>query len=182
MSPSGFVPRCPTPKRSRSSSDARSSPRIPEGNEIEVPSVGDRPSRLMQQRLLGEILEPRARELFEMLRDNLRAGGRIRDTGRRNGDDRRRSAPARHAGGRRRCTSHPSRIGLSAADLEASGESGRTGIRRPRSDSFFYATSRAGTGAATKNRDWREVEVVFRESEPRSLKVVVLAAIVDGSR
>ncbi len=48
---------------------------IPEPNEIEVPSVGDRPSRLMQQRLLGEILEPRARELFEMLRDNLRAAG-----------------------------------------------------------------------------------------------------------
>jgi cell division protein FtsA len=48
---------------------------IPEQNEIEVPSVGDRPSRLMQQRLLGEILEPRARELFEMVRDNLRAAG-----------------------------------------------------------------------------------------------------------
>ncbi len=48
---------------------------IPEQNEIEVPSVGDRPSRLMQQRMLGEILEPRARELFEMLRDNLRAAG-----------------------------------------------------------------------------------------------------------
>src|SRR5215469_4171113 len=45
---------------------------IPEGNEVEVPSVGDRPSRLMPQRLLGEILEPRARELCAMLRDNLR--------------------------------------------------------------------------------------------------------------
>ncbi|MGE0404688.1 MAG: cell division protein FtsA [Candidatus Korobacteraceae bacterium] len=49
--------------------------RIPEGNEIEVPSVGDRPSRLMSQRLLGEVLEPRARELFELVRDNLRHGG-----------------------------------------------------------------------------------------------------------
>lgn len=48
---------------------------IPESNEIEVPSVGDRPSRLMSQRLLGEILEPRARELMEMLRDNLRQAG-----------------------------------------------------------------------------------------------------------
>ena len=45
---------------------------IPEANEIEVPSVGARPSRLMSQRMLGEILEPRARELFEMLRDQLR--------------------------------------------------------------------------------------------------------------
>src|SRR5882672_12234078 len=45
---------------------------IPEGNQVEVPSVGDRPSRLVAQRTVGEILEPRARELFELLRDNLR--------------------------------------------------------------------------------------------------------------
>ena len=49
--------------------------RIPEGNEIEVPSVGDRPSRMMQQRMLGEILEPRASELMELLRDHLRQAG-----------------------------------------------------------------------------------------------------------
>jgi cell division protein FtsA len=48
---------------------------VPETNEIEVPAVGDKPSRLMPQRLLSEILEPRARELFEMVRDNLRQGG-----------------------------------------------------------------------------------------------------------
>ncbi len=49
--------------------------KVPEQNEIEVPAVGDRPSRLMQQRFLAEIIEPRARELFEMLRDNLRHAG-----------------------------------------------------------------------------------------------------------
>lgn len=48
---------------------------IPDGNEVEVPSVGDRPSRLVSQRMVGEILEPRARELFEMVRDNLRHAG-----------------------------------------------------------------------------------------------------------
>jgi cell division protein FtsA len=48
---------------------------IPEGNEVEVPSVGDRPSRLMSQRLVAEILEPRAREVFEMMRDALRQSG-----------------------------------------------------------------------------------------------------------
>ena len=48
---------------------------IPEGNEVEVPSVGDRPSRMMRQRMVGEILEPRARELFELLRENLRQAG-----------------------------------------------------------------------------------------------------------
>ncbi|HUM04268.1 MAG TPA: cell division protein FtsA [Terriglobales bacterium] len=48
---------------------------IPEGNEVEVPSVGDRPSRLLPQRMVGEILEPRARELFELIRENLRHAG-----------------------------------------------------------------------------------------------------------
>jgi cell division protein FtsA len=48
---------------------------VPEGNEVEVPSVGDRPSRLMPQRIVAEILEPRARELFEMMRDKLRESG-----------------------------------------------------------------------------------------------------------
>ena len=50
---------------------------IPEGNEVEVPSVGDRPSRMVQQRFVGEILEPRARELFEMMRVNLRQAGML---------------------------------------------------------------------------------------------------------
>jgi len=49
--------------------------RIPGQNEIEVPSVGERPARMMRQRELGEILEPRARELMVMLRDNLRHAG-----------------------------------------------------------------------------------------------------------
>ena len=49
--------------------------RIGEQNEIEVPSVGDRPPRMMRQRELGEILEPRARELMELLRNNLRHAG-----------------------------------------------------------------------------------------------------------
>jgi cell division protein FtsA len=49
--------------------------RISEQNEIEVPSVGERPARLMRQRELGEILEPRARELMELLRENLRHAG-----------------------------------------------------------------------------------------------------------
>ncbi len=49
--------------------------KVAEGNEIEVTAVGDRPSRLMPQRLLSEVIEPRARELFEMLRDHLRHAG-----------------------------------------------------------------------------------------------------------
>jgi cell division protein FtsA len=60
---------------------------VPPGNEIEVggnltfgslggaPGGGGQAPRLVRQRFLAEILEPRARELFTMLRDNLRQGG-----------------------------------------------------------------------------------------------------------
>ncbi|QHN04448.1 cell division protein FtsA [Granulicella sp. WH15] len=56
---------------------------VPQLAEIEVGgslttggiSGGAQQSRLVRQRFLAEILEPRARELFTMLRDNLRAGG-----------------------------------------------------------------------------------------------------------
>jgi cell division protein FtsA len=47
---------------------------VPESNEIEVPLVNGG-TKLMPQRLLAEIIEPRARELFEYVRDNLRQGG-----------------------------------------------------------------------------------------------------------
>ncbi|PYP85549.1 MAG: cell division protein FtsA [Candidatus Angelobacter sp. Gp1-AA117] len=51
------------------------SSKVPESNEIEVPAVGDRPSRLMPQRFLAEILEPRAVELCELMRDHLQHAG-----------------------------------------------------------------------------------------------------------
>lgn len=55
---------------------------VPQLNEIEIGgglfssgASGGYPARLVRQRFLAEILEPRARELFTMLRDNLRQGG-----------------------------------------------------------------------------------------------------------
>ena len=55
---------------------------IPQLNEIEIGgdlSVGNlgggNQARVIRQRFLAEILEPRARELFTMMRDNLRQGG-----------------------------------------------------------------------------------------------------------
>jgi cell division protein FtsA len=52
---------------------------VPSLNEIEVggnlSTGGSTAPRLVRQRFLAEILEPRARELFTMLRDNLRQGG-----------------------------------------------------------------------------------------------------------
>jgi len=51
------------------------SSKVPEGDEIEVPAVGDRPSRLMPRRFMAEILEPRADELCELMREHLRQAG-----------------------------------------------------------------------------------------------------------
>ena len=54
---------------------------VPQMAEIEIGgnlngiSGPGQPARLVRQRFLAEILEPRARELFTMLRDNLRNGG-----------------------------------------------------------------------------------------------------------
>lgn len=52
---------------------------VPQLSEIEVGGdlalSGGQPARLVRQRFLAEILEPRARELFTMLRNNLRDGG-----------------------------------------------------------------------------------------------------------
>lgn len=49
--------------------------RVPESDEIEVPAVADRPPRLMPRRFMAEILEPRADELCELLRDHLGQAG-----------------------------------------------------------------------------------------------------------
>ena len=48
---------------------------VPSCDELELPASESQPSRLVKHRYLSEILEPRARELFHMLRDNLRQGG-----------------------------------------------------------------------------------------------------------
>ena len=44
-------------------------------SEVEVTGLPGYEPRVVRQRLIAEILEPRARELFQMLRDNLRQGG-----------------------------------------------------------------------------------------------------------
>jgi cell division protein FtsA len=48
---------------------------VPTLAEIELKGMPGFESRMVKQRLVSEILEPRARELFHMLRDNLRQGG-----------------------------------------------------------------------------------------------------------
>ena len=51
---------------------------VPQLNEIEVGgdlATGGQAPRMVRQRFLAEVLEPRARELFTMLRDTLRQGG-----------------------------------------------------------------------------------------------------------
>lgn len=48
---------------------------VSQENEVEVSGLPGYDSRVVRQRFMAEILEPRARELFQMLRDNLRQGG-----------------------------------------------------------------------------------------------------------
>jgi cell division protein FtsA len=48
---------------------------VPELSEVEVSGLQGYEPRLVRQRFIAEILEPRARELFQLLRDNLRQGG-----------------------------------------------------------------------------------------------------------
>lgn len=48
---------------------------VPAVNELELTGMPGHEPRIVRQRLLSEILEPRAREFFQMVRDNLRHGG-----------------------------------------------------------------------------------------------------------
>ncbi len=48
---------------------------VPQLSEVEVTGLQGYEPRVVRQRMISEILEPRARELFQMLRDNLRQGG-----------------------------------------------------------------------------------------------------------
>jgi cell division protein FtsA len=48
---------------------------VPSSNEIELYGMPGHGPRTIRQRYVAEILEPRARELFHLLRDNLRQGG-----------------------------------------------------------------------------------------------------------
>lgn len=48
---------------------------IDEDDEIEVPSVGDRPSRCLSRRTLVEVVEPRYEELFQLIQAELKRSG-----------------------------------------------------------------------------------------------------------
>ena len=43
--------------------------------QIEVPSVGGRPARIMSRHTLSEVVEPRFRELFELALEEIRRSG-----------------------------------------------------------------------------------------------------------
>jgi cell division protein FtsA len=48
---------------------------INKDEEIEVPSVGDRPARCLSRRTLVEVIEPRFEELFQLIQSELRSSG-----------------------------------------------------------------------------------------------------------
>lgn len=48
---------------------------VSKDDNIEVPSVGGRPSRVMQRHILAEVVEPRYQELFELIREEIEKSG-----------------------------------------------------------------------------------------------------------
>ena len=74
---------------------------VDEDETMDVASVGGRKSRVMARRILSEILQPRAEEIFHLLWDEIRQG-RVREVAQlRHRADRRRRDARRHGGDRR---------------------------------------------------------------------------------
>jgi cell division protein FtsA len=51
------------------------------GGVLEVPSVGERPARVVSYAILDEIIQPRTIELLELIHDELERSGHIRQLG-----------------------------------------------------------------------------------------------------
>jgi cell division protein FtsA len=51
------------------------------GGALEVPSVGERPARVVSYAILDEIIQPRTLELLELIHDELERSGQIRQLG-----------------------------------------------------------------------------------------------------
>ena len=74
---------------------------VDEDETMEVASVGGRKPRVMARRILSEILQPRAEEIFHLVWDEIRRAGLREEPQLRHRADRRRRDPRRHAGDRR---------------------------------------------------------------------------------
>ena len=103
-----------------------------EGTSIEVPSLGDRPSRFMAHRRLSEILEPRAQELLGLALDELRRHDLDRQLGAGRGSFRRRSAPERNVRSGRAGLRLPGASRAAAEDRGPARVVGSTGLHHAR--------------------------------------------------
>ncbi len=74
---------------------------VDEDETMEVASVGGRKPRVMARRILSEILQPRAEEIFHLVWDEIRRAGYEKSLNSGHRPDRRRRHPRRHAGNRR---------------------------------------------------------------------------------
>lgn len=71
----GLVTPMPEAERIKRKSGCALSSMVDENATIDVASVGGRKSRLMARRILSEILQPRAEELFHLVWDEIRRAG-----------------------------------------------------------------------------------------------------------
>ena len=98
---SGCARRSPTPRRSSAAAAARCRPWSTKTRRWRSPSVGGRKPRVMARRILSEILQPRAEEIFHLLWDEIRKR-RLREVAQlRHRADRRRRDARGHGGDRR---------------------------------------------------------------------------------
>ena len=74
-SPSGCARRCRTRRRSSGKCGCALSAMVDEDETMEVASVGGRKPRVMARRILSEILQPRAEEIFHLVWDEIRRAG-----------------------------------------------------------------------------------------------------------
>ena len=71
------IPEAERVKRSWAERESDDTP----GGLLEVPSVGERPARIVSYAILDEIIQPRTIELLELIHDELERSGQIRQLG-----------------------------------------------------------------------------------------------------
>ena len=71
------IPEAERVKRSWAERESDNTP----GGVLEVPSVGERPARVVSYAILDEIIQPRTLELLELIHDELERSGHIRQLG-----------------------------------------------------------------------------------------------------
>ena len=126
---------------------------VDEDETMEVASVGGRKPRVMARRILSEILQPRAEEIFHLVWDEIRRAGYEKSLEFRNRADRRRRDSRRHAGNRRTDFRSADPARLSHRRRRARRSRQQPDVRdRRRTGALRLSEQRGGNGARASRR------------------------------